>query len=82
MRYTISYFNDDGEIVQPSESTNYAAQMNDENGELIQEVYGTTLGPEDRKDFSDELKGKSSPEIQKVIDSYRDKDGNYMFRKK
>ena len=77
---TTHFLDDNNNIVPKEESTHFIVRETDENGKLISETFGRMNkkpGEESKNVFEEEV----TPEMQEILDNYKDKNGNYMFRK-
>lgn len=76
-----TYFLDDNNnIVDQDKATHFMVEDFDEKGELIEETFGMINASSQAKD-KNVFEGEVTPEMQEVLDNYKDRNGNYMFRK-
>ena len=74
----IYYLDDDNNIVEIEKATHFIMQELDENGNLIKESFGVLNSDNNIND--EEMLEEPSDEIKEILNNYKDRNGNYMFR--
>ena len=77
----IYFLDDDNNIVSSDKATHFITRETDEKGNLIEETRGLTTKKPSNTNYNVLDESEITDEMQDIINNYRDKDGNYMFRK-
>lgn len=77
----IIYFDEKGNVTSQELAVRSVIKVYDDKGVLIQEIHEGLKKPWEH-DTTDNVNASPSPEIQAILDKYKDSDGNYSFGRK